>query len=93
MSVVFVFSDKKYIEDINNKKLKFFKEHKERVKKSIAMIIIFIIIATGIGSAIVMHDSTKRDIKFNIVSAGVNNNNITYIVLNITGNINSINKS
>ncbi len=93
MSVVFVFSDKKYIEDINNKKLKFFKEHKERAKKSIAMIIIFIIIATGIGSAIVMHDSTKRDIKFNIVSAGVNNNNITYIVLNITGNINSINKS
>ncbi len=93
MSIVFVLSDKKYIENINNKKLKLFKKYEEKAKKSIVMVIVFIIIVTGAGSAIVMHDNSKPDIKFNIVSANVSNDNITYIILNVTGNLNSLNNS
>lgn len=96
MAVVFIFSNKKNADNIN-KKLKLFKEYKIKAKKSIMtlilFIVIFIIIFTGIESAIVMHDNNKPDIKFNVVSVNITGNNITSIVLNITGNLNSLNKS
>ncbi len=97
MAVVFIFSNKKNVEYINDKKLKLFKGYKTKAKKSIMIltlfIIIFIIVFAAIGSAIVMHDNNKPDIKFNVVSVNIADGNITYIVLNITGNLNSLNKS